>query len=331
MPLLEIDQPDKKSPFLFTEAVTTAAAATGSDNQSKDFHSLSKEEQNVLLDHVASEFANDPKAMERLAAKFLQEVTPNDFNTVPVQPQAGFVCKTKVEQSKTNKYKPGTKVYINICHAEAIPRPPVANEDEIQKALNADPKATYRVPLSMGQARYDDNSSSLIMDACIHTQPYMRAERDLDFRLYIIELAIEFVEEIESVDLSREFTMPNLQSKGTIPQRMLRLPKPALISAVKKHKPSIKKEQLIKSEVSINKKGDHLIIVVPDMPSVNPSSWTLDIEPSQILIGGIGSMLKTIKLPQLIDVQHKENEVKFYKKSKELVIQLRLIPRRQFL
>ena len=63
----------------------------------------------------------------------------------------------------------------------------------------------------------------------------------------------------------------------------------------------------------------------------NPSSWTLDIEPSQILIGGIGSMLKTIKLPQLIDVQHKENEVKFYKKSKELVIQLRLIPRRQFL
>ena len=41
------------------------------------------------------------------------------------------------------------------------------------------------------------------MDACIHTQPYMRAECDLDFRLYIIELAIEFVEEMESVDLSR--------------------------------------------------------------------------------------------------------------------------------
>ena len=163
MPLLEIDQPDKKSPFLFTEAVTTTAAATtGSDNQSKDFHSLSKEEQNVLLDHVASEFANDPKAMERLAAKFLQEVTPNDFNTVPVQPQAGFVCKTKIEQSKTKKYKPGTKVYINICHAEAIPRPPIANEDEIQKALNADPKATYRVPLSMGQSRYDDNSCKLL-------------------------------------------------------------------------------------------------------------------------------------------------------------------------
>ena len=42
-------------------------------------------------------------------------------------------------------------------------------------------------------------------------------------------------------------------------------------------------------------------------------------------------MLKTIKLPHIIDVQHKDNEVKFYKKSKELVIQLTLAPRRQFL
>ena len=155
MPILEPSQPDKKSAFLFNETAV-------SDNQSKDFHSLSKEEQNVLLDHVASEFASDPKAMERLAAKFLQEVTPNDFKTVAVQPQAGFVCKTKVEQSKTKKYKAGTKVYINICHAEAIPKPPVANENEIQKALNADPKATYRVPLSMGQPRYDDDSCKLL-------------------------------------------------------------------------------------------------------------------------------------------------------------------------
>ncbi|KAI9270389.1 pre-RNA processing PIH1/Nop17-domain-containing protein [Phascolomyces articulosus] len=319
MPLLEPDQPDKKSPFLFTE--------TTRDNQSEDFHSLSKEEQDVLLDHVASEFANDPQAMERLAAKFLQEVTPNDFNTVAVQPQPGFVCKTKVEQSKTKKHKAGTKVYINICHADAIPKPPVANENEIQKALNANPAATYRVPLSMGQTRHEDNS--LIMDACIHTQPYLRAERDLDFRLYIIELAIEFVEEMESVDLSREFTMPNLQSKGKIPQRMLRLPKPDLISNVKKHK-NTKKED-IKQSISIDKKKDHLIIVIPDMPSVNPSSWTLDIEPSQMVIGGTGSTLKTIKLPKEIDVQHRDNEAKFYKKSKELVIELVLAPRRQFL
>ncbi|KAI9495425.1 PIH1 family, partial [Zychaea mexicana] len=158
--------------------------------------------------------------------------------TVSVQPQPGFVCKTKVERSK--KHKPGTKVYINICHADAIPAPPVANENEIQKALDAEQDATYRVPLSMGQPRFDTDSTSLIMDACIHTQPYMRAERDLDFKLYILELAIEFVEEMESVELSREFTMPNLQSKGTIPQRMLRLPKPALISAVKKQKPAKK-------------------------------------------------------------------------------------------
>ena len=62
--------------------------------------------------------------------------------------------------------------------------------------------------------------------------------------------------------------MPNLQSKDTIPQRMLRLPKPALISAVKKHKPSIKKEQSAKRSVSFDRKGDRLTVVVPDMPAV---------------------------------------------------------------
>ncbi|KAI8144492.1 pre-RNA processing PIH1/Nop17-domain-containing protein [Fennellomyces sp. T-0311] len=195
MPLLEPVEP--KNPFLFT------------DNSPQDFESLSKEEKNVLLDHVAAEFANDPKAMDRLAQKFLQEVTPNDFTTVSVQPQPGFVCKTKITKSDSSKLKVGNVVYINICHADAIPVPPVANEDQIQKALNAEPDATYRVPLSMGQPRFDGDA--LIMDACIHTQPYMRAERDLDYRLYILELAIEFVEESQHVELSRvhnaEFTV----------------------------------------------------------------------------------------------------------------------------
>lgn len=43
----------------------------------------------------------------------------------------------------------------------------------------------------------------LIFDACINTNPYIRAEGDLDYRLYILELAMELVNEKEGVSLSR--------------------------------------------------------------------------------------------------------------------------------
>lgn len=41
------------------------------------------------------------------------------------------------------------------------------------------------------------------MDACIHTEPYRRAEKDFDYKLYIMELAMEWVEEKCRVELSR--------------------------------------------------------------------------------------------------------------------------------
>lgn len=240
MPILEvIDDNDVQSPFLLNSQ----------KHSQKNFEELTKEEQDALLDQIASQVANDPKAFDRLAKEFLNQVKRDDFNTVTIHPQAGYVCKTHVISS-SEEHKKDTPVYINICHASAIPAPPVMNENEIQKALNAEPETTYRVPLSMGQLRRGEKGraicinegyslsqrcklDAIIMDACINTQPYLRSEKDLDFRLYILELSMEYVEEILGVGLSREFTMPNIKSKGDIPGRVLRLPKPSLVSAIR--------------------------------------------------------------------------------------------------
>lgn len=43
----------------------------------------------------------------------------------------------------------------------------------------------------------------LVVDACIHTEPYRRTEQDFDYKLYIMELAMEWVEEKCHVELSR--------------------------------------------------------------------------------------------------------------------------------
>ncbi|KAK4514672.1 uncharacterized protein ATC70_002273 [Mucor velutinosus] len=312
MPTLEVieDDDSKKSPFLV---------------QSKG---LSKEEEGALFDQIASEVAADPLAFQRLTTIFLEQTTKQDFNTVNIQPQAGYVCKTHVEQSTRQIYKVGTTVYINICYHSAIPAPPIATEAEIQKALNATEDAVYRVPLSLGQLRYDDKKS-LILDACINTQPYLRSEKDLDFRLYILELAMEFVEGFIANPLSREFTMPSAKSIGKIPPRVLRLPKPSLMTAIKAQVNPQPKWQL-KPQLTVDQaKG--LLIVVIEMPDNNSTSWTLDITSNKILLK-ISSDLHTIPLKQhQVIVDHEENKVDFYKKSLELVIELKLASKSQYI
>ncbi|KAG0169376.1 PIH1 domain-containing protein 1 [Apophysomyces sp. BC1034] len=299
----------------------------------KDFNALSKEEQNAVLDNVAAEFSSDPAALQRLASTVLGQASKDDFNTVTIQPQPGFVCKTQVTSSKNREHNVGKIVYINICHASAIPEPTLANEAEIQKALNGEPDATYRVPLSMGQPRFEKNNAGetyLIMDACIHPQPYLRAERDLDYRLYILELAMEHVEENQTVTLGREFTMPNMAAKGQIPKRILRLPKPSLISAVKQEKGISAK---IKPSVTMLEGGKRVNVVIP-MPSTDPSPWVVNVEHSRLLLSGVGDTMK-IPLPCRVHVDHTENIAEFYKRSKHLVIQLMVdsepAPRQQYL
>ncbi|KAI9026008.1 pre-RNA processing PIH1/Nop17-domain-containing protein [Phycomyces nitens] len=306
-------------------------------NLPQSFEKLSNEEKSALMNQLASKFANDPKAMERLASTALSSITTDDFDTVTVQPHPGFVCKTHVLNTKNPNHPIGKVVYINICHASDIPEPTLASEKDIQKALNGDPDATYRVPLSMGQARFDKDNAGrkyLVMDACFHTRAYIRAERDLEYRLYLLELSIEYVEENENVALSREFTMPNVPSKGQIPKRILRLPKPSLISSltIDKKKNEISLPWECRPSFSVIK-GETLVVVIP-MPIVDTLSWTLDIEPNSFVLTVQGKQ-SIVTLPQTVDVDNKGNSAEFYKKSKDLVIRLMIATpsktRRQYL
>lgn len=228
MPKLELDG-DYSERFLFNPKPVTEA--------------LTDADQEALVSHWATEIENDPSKLEQLASQVIREQKAQNAaqKTVEVQPQAGFVCKTKTT-TPMRGFPTGSKVFINICHAPQIPEPaPTATEEDIQKALRAEEDASYQVPMSLGATRYDRDhadKSCIVVDACVHTQPYVRAEHDLDYRLYLLELAMELVEAREKVHLSREFTMPNLASKGSIPKRMLHVPKGSLVTALPEQKTS---------------------------------------------------------------------------------------------
>ncbi|OBZ87638.1 PIH1 domain-containing protein 1 [Choanephora cucurbitarum] len=270
----------------------------------KDFDQLSKEEKKAWLDRLSSEV--NPSQLEQLAAQVL-----NQDDTVNVQPQAGYVCKTRVVECQSNsKYAKGTLVYINICYAPEIPAPPIADEKEIERALNAEPGASYQVPLSMGQPRTHSNGA-LVMDACINTQPYLKSEKNLDFRLYLLELAMEYVEDIVAVSLSREFTMPSVPSIGKIPSRLLKIPaaSPSLLVSNEKSKPQ---EHVMWPE------SGFLKMVIP-IRDTHASSLAVDVTANQLILNG-----SSYDLSHPILVHDPNNKVEFYQKSRDLVVQLKL-------
>ncbi|KAF9948283.1 hypothetical protein BGZ65_008180 [Modicella reniformis] len=202
-------------------------------------------------------------------------------------------------------YPKDTMVFINICHSDQMPKPTAASQDEIRKAINAEEGSTYQVPFQLSPPReYPEESGSmsyLVVDACIHTEPYKRTEKDFDYKLYIMELAMEWVEEKCRVDLSRNFQLPDIQSKDELKKRPVILPKPPAIQEVDwspktpiKTKPpaaaKIKKDESLlvpaagkdniqlKSRLLPCPKGTMGIIVEIDLPNhKNMEGVTLDV------------------------------------------------------
>ncbi|KAI8079972.1 pre-RNA processing PIH1/Nop17-domain-containing protein [Halteromyces radiatus] len=279
-------------------------------------------------------------------------------DTINLQPQVGYAFKTHitnilkkktVENLVSVKYSIGTTIYINICHSDSLPAPMLATEADIQAALRADPGATYQVPLSLGTPRMTDdkNKAAPIMDACIHTQPFIRSEHDLDFRLYIMELAMEHVEDELGVNLSREFTMLKTPAKGLpIPNRIVHLPKkPGTIDHIVSTKLEKSKQretstlpqkptvEEMKESWSCNPKfereGNHLVVII-QMPLKSHMSWTVEIESSHLFLRGKNeSKTVEIVLPAVINVESSSNQVYFYKKSGHLIVKLAVVDQRQ--
>jgi hypothetical protein len=208
--------------------------------------------------------------MEAIAKQLLNS-SPKPFEkTLTIQPRAGYSYKTTIEsrqkQPQQSTHDIGCKVYINICYSDNLPAPKLASEGDIQKALLAAPGATYQVPLSLGQPRKlagtKESAKDMIFDACIHTQPFIRSEHDLDFRLYLLELAMEHIEEALCVSLSRQFIMLKVAAKGApIPKRTIHLPES-----------SGSVDSLISRKLEVKKSPPPPI--APIVPQVTVKSWS---------------------------------------------------------
>ncbi|KAJ1557339.1 PIH1 domain-containing protein 1, partial [Nowakowskiella sp. JEL0078] len=107
-------------------------------------------------------------------------------HTTEISPNPGFVIKTHtLAKSEEASVEKDMKVFINMVYSENVPAPPLASDEEIRKALEAQDAGAYKVPLSLAEKRIDTDKAGnkcLVFDACINDQPMKKAEKDFDYK-----------------------------------------------------------------------------------------------------------------------------------------------------
>ncbi|KAI8606375.1 pre-RNA processing PIH1/Nop17-domain-containing protein [Dissophora ornata] len=236
MSFLDFDEKDSKPSSFLLSALGPAAEPNTPD--SLDARDAADEE--ALL----AEFKKNPKAAMALAQGYMSASQAPRQAMNEITPVPGFVVQTQTTKErnkipmasvKSVVFPKDTIVFINVCHSGQMPKPTVASEAEIRRAINAEDGVNYQVPFQLSPPREHRDSMAkgyLVIDACIHTEPFKRTEKDMDYKLYIMELAMEWVEEKCRIELSRNFQLPNIKSKDELKKRSVVWPKPPAIQEI---------------------------------------------------------------------------------------------------
>jgi hypothetical protein len=130
-----------------------------------------------------------------------------------IDPTAGFVVKTCYENGEIEK------AFINVCHSALVPGPLLRDKQAIRRAINAQ-DGTFKVPLSLLGPRADyDKSGNIchVYECCINSEYFEFCLQDDEFKLFITEMCLEWIETKHSIELSREqVAFPRMVSKGKL-------------------------------------------------------------------------------------------------------------------
>ncbi|KAG9007412.1 hypothetical protein FRB94_001284 [Tulasnella sp. JGI-2019a] len=255
---------------------------------------------------------------------------------VTLNPKAGFVVKTTsvedgiyktllgptnsppsdsvIEPSSSNttvvKVTKGYKIFLNLCYDHAVPPPPERTEDQIRKAmlgadldgLNGPGQHAYFVPVIVSDGRPVTDKAgkpSLVFDCVFNAGLKGRVIKDVDYRTFLIELALERAEDKSGLTLSREIATPNLLSKGDLKPRTVLIPSilptaPAtskpLIEEIKSSTPTPASAKIQASNqpvwsAEVEKNGVSITVQVPKLTrQLIANKTTLDVEAHRIIL-----------------------------------------------
>lgn len=144
-------------------------------------------------------------------------------SVVVINPQPEFVIKSKLisvqnRPSELPSLKVGTKVFINLCHDDKVPKPDVKFDPAIVYPLIINDQ--WEIPIITSSAREDsDKKGALcyVWDCCINSQCAQWIRKEYQLREIVVEWCLESCDLSELIEISRDkISFPKLKSKGSI-------------------------------------------------------------------------------------------------------------------
>lgn len=142
---------------------------------------------------------------------------------IKLDPKPGFVVKSRVVDAKDLSTHPySTKVFINVCRDDNVPKPSRDFEPEVVFPLIIDNQWEIPIILSTEKKGTDKKGQlSFIYDCCINTSCFQWCQLNSDLRQILIEWCLEAVELMYDLVLERNYSIPKMLSKGDLSQTVV--------------------------------------------------------------------------------------------------------------
>lgn len=130
-------------------------------------------------------------------------------------------CCIKTYSKPDNK-----KVFVNICTSEYIPTAPDITNDELMYILSSDDPSSFRVPMSIGEGRTEQDKSgapATVYDVAVHPNMFEKYEKGDLFQTFFLSVVFEGLQDKYQMELetTRISKLKHRKSIGTIrPQRV---------------------------------------------------------------------------------------------------------------
>ncbi|CCE86106.1 Piso0_005756 [Millerozyma farinosa CBS 7064] len=146
------------------------------------------------------------------------ESTDSKNDTITLHPTEGFVIKSRIESATDlGKYSLGTKVFINVCHDQAVPRPSIDFDPAVVFPLIISNEWEIPMIVSTEKSSADKKGlPSFVYDCCINTTCFQWCQINGELRSILIEWCLESIELMYELSLSREYSTPKMLQKGKL-------------------------------------------------------------------------------------------------------------------
>jgi len=240
-------------------------------------------------------------------------------------PEFNDVVPTPVFCVKTKHLKPdGNKVFLNICHSSAVPRPPPITEEELQRRVEEAERdnltVTYRIPISLGELREEKDNKGKAVDVfdIVVNEGHLKhlEEEKATYQIgFLVSVAIQGLEEKYGLDLDRNWIMlKNRKAMG----------KPTL-QRIRKYSKNPKLEEVRNEgerpeEIKIHRAGTniHASMKLDKMQSV--SQLTLEMNLDSIKVSVKPDLYFTEVWLEELQLDHDRAQASFDHKTKVLSI-----------